>query len=157
MQVDVNIPGWKYTIVEIQLINGASGTQFNFPQNFYLTGKRLMKLEAYLDTDITNSPISNSNVTWDIDLMRAASITLYGWSPTDPVNTAAKGEWVKFLPCTALHRLFNTNSTADGTSAFSEQLFNGFKPDWNNSFITFVASQTFTTNTSALFGVWYTD
>lgn len=157
MQIDVNIPGWKFTMAEVSLTAGSSGTQFGFPQNFYLTGKRVMKMEVYLDTDITYSPISNANATWDISLATLATITMYGWSPTDPTNSAMKGEWIKYLPVNALHRLFNTDGTAPGISAFNELLLAGFKPDWNNSFITFVRTQTFVANTSALFGVWYTD
>ena len=155
MQIDINLPNYKFVTYEIPLLANSSGTQYNFPVNMYLTGRKVAKIIALNNNDITNSPISTANVVWTPTMMRNAAITIHAFDPTRPNDNGAKGDWIKNLPVNMLHSVWTTDGAAPAQSVFNDVMFANLLPDWNNSFITFVNPQVFSANTSALFGVWY--
>jgi hypothetical protein len=155
MQVEVNLPNYKFVAYEIPMMAGSNGSQYNFPVNNYLTGRKVCKIVSLTDEDLSRSPISTSNVVWSAALMRTATITMHAFDPLQPNNNGAKGDWIKQLPCTMLHSIWTNGGATPSQSVYNDTLFNNLLPDWNNSFITFVVNPTLAVNTSALFGVWY--
>lgn len=145
----------RYTIMEIPLLTTGSGPQYNFPVNNFLTGRKIYKIEVYSNNDITRSPISTGNLTWTPAMITAASLTIHCFDPTQLTNSAAASDWIKQLPVWRLHSLFNTNTAAVNSSNYNEFQMKGHLIDFNNSFVQFVATQTFDVNYSALFGVYY--
>lgn len=145
----------KYALMEIPLLLSSSGTQFNFPLNNYVTGKKIYCIETYIDTDIVKSPISNANLTWTIDMVKQASITLYCFEPGQQGGTPA--EWIKEMPVTRMHNNFNTKAADTSVSNYNQFLLAGQILDLNKCYINFLTAQTFSNNYSALFGVYYND
>jgi hypothetical protein len=145
----------KYAIYEIPINQNSSGTQYNFPTNNYLVGKEILGLEVFIDSDIRKSPISTSNATWTHTMMITSTLTLHCFDPNKPNDTGGKADWIKGMPCAALHRQFNTNGADAGSSVFQKMFLGGLVIDWNNSHIDFVTAPAPAANYSALFGVSY--
>lgn len=155
MEVKYNLPNFKICTIEVPLAAGLLSGQYNFPINNYLIGRKIFGVETVIDADIVRSPISTNNLTWSLEMMQLATLTLHAYDPTRPDDNAGKADWVKDMPSTLLHRVFNTDNTVPGVNVTDKQTFAGLKPDWNNSYIRFLQPIAIQENRSAVFIVYY--
>lgn len=146
---------FKYVSYEIAMRAGTVVSQQNFLVNNYLVGRPIWAIDVYYSTDMGHSPISTANVVWTAAQALEASLTLYAFDPTDDKNNAAKGDWIKDIPVSSLHRNASSLATNTASYVFSQFRLQGLKIDWNNSYIKFAQAPTLSVGTSALFGVYY--
>lgn len=137
------------------MIAGTPSGQKNFLVNNYLVGRQIWQIDVYYSTDIAHSPISTANVVWTPAQALEATLTLYCFDPKKPDDVGAKGEWIKDIPVSSLHRNASSLATNTAPYVFAGFKVNGLKVDWNNSYIRFMVPPVLGVATSALFGVYY--
>lgn len=138
-----NRPIQRYQVIEIQIPTGTTATQFQIPDQPQLRNSRIWQIEAYINGNITKSPVSGSDLLSVADSQRCF-LSLY----------EGDLERVKNIPLLRLNNMQTGTTTTPFVANASN--FNGIIISWTKSFLKFWQAAP-TGGVVVALGVTYTD
>lgn len=137
----MNIPITRYEVVEVQIPNGTTLTQFNFPDMPNLRNAKILAID-YLPFDIINkSPNTGSELLTFVDSQQCF-LNIY----------QGDLQRIKNMPIVSANQL--TVSGGSMINSFNQLRFNGIVISWTKCFLKFITSPA-TDNVVVSFGVTY--
>lgn len=140
----------KSQLVELKIFGitgGNTGTNFNFQDQPYLRGKKVMAIESFVVGDVPISP-TNSTVVSAAQYLKGF-LTLYC---SDVDNPTSLGEWLQNIPLVVLHRV-----QASVVVAFVRipYMLQGQTIIWDKSYVRLTSAFNNATDVSFLFNVYF--
>ena len=146
----------NFEFIEIQINADTVTSSVNFPRQAQLSGMRISGIEVYTANDFPNSFINYGYALPTLAQVQAGALFLYNSQRTAPPDTPVSAlpfkTGINKIPLVALHRIQNSEG-----DPFVRQLMAMDNPviQWEKSGIFFSSAQTFSTNTSFVFGEYY--
>jgi len=141
----------KCQLIELQIPANSTQRKFQFQDQPYLRGKKILGLEVLSTHDMEKSPTGFSLIT--PSMFQNSYLTLYSNEVTMNGNNAA-GEWLQNIPFPVMHRIQNGSN-----EQFVRQTFDmaGQVIYWEKSYITLGNDPDNVATVSYLIQVYFTD
>lgn len=139
----MNVPITRYEVIEIQIPNGTTLTQFNFPDMPNLRNAKILAIDYYSENVITKSPNTGATPLTTAD-QKNCFINIY----------QGDLQRIKNLPLSAVGTVANSDSSTDLLHGFNQIKLNGIVVSWTKCFLKFNTTPA-TNNVVVSFGVTY--